>query len=125
MPDRPPFHRQNLVDARLNHHDNARLVGNYFEAVKAAQKSHELMTIFGGKAPHQHSFVHGGVAVAPTVDKINRALALLRDISEFVKRYMIPDTELIARVYSDYYRIGIGWAAFTWPAMPPPGTPWR
>lgn len=107
MPDRPPFHRQNLVDARLNHHDNARLVGNYFEAVKAAQKSHELMTIFGGKAPHQHSFVHGGVAVAPTVDKINRALALLRDISEFVKRYMIPDTELIARVYSDYYRIGI------------------
>jgi hydrogenase large subunit len=107
MPDRPPFHRQNLVDARLNPRDNARLAENYFAAVKAAQRSHEILAIFGGKAPHQHSFVHGGVAVAPTVDKINRALALLKDISEFVKRFMIPDTELIARVYSDYYQIGL------------------
>lgn len=106
MPDQPPFHKQNLTDARLNPADNQRLVGHYFEAVKAAQKAHEILALFGGKAPHQHSFVHGGVSVAPTADKINRALALLAEIQEFVKGCLMPDTELLAKVYGDYYRIG-------------------
>lgn len=107
MPNKPPFLNQNLTDARLNAQDNQRLVNNYFEAIKASQKSHEILVLFGGKAPHQHSFVHGGVAVAPTADKINRALALLSDITEFVRGCMIPDTELISSVYGDYYKIGI------------------
>ncbi len=106
MPDRPPFHGQNLTDARLNPADNERLVGHYFEAIKAAQESHQLLALFGGKAPHQHSFVHGGVSVAPTADKINQALALIRNIGDFVKSRMAPDTELIARVYSDYFLTG-------------------
>lgn len=107
MPNYPPFHGQNLTDARLSPEDNMRLVSHYFESVKAAQRSHEILAVFGGKAPHQHSFVHGGVAVAPTTDKINRAMALIKDISEFVKGCMVPDTGLIARVYSDYFRIGL------------------
>ncbi len=107
MPDYPPYHGQNLTDARLGPIDNQRLVDNYFEAIKAAQRSHEILALFGGKAPHQHSFVHGGVAVAPTADKINRALALLDSIHEFVKTCLIPDTELIARVYDDYFKIGL------------------
>lgn len=107
MPNKPPFLNQNLTDARLNDQDNQRLVNNYFEAIKAAQKSHEILVLFGGKAPHQHSFIHGGVAVAPTADKINHALALLSDITEFVRCCMLPDTELISYVYGDYYKIGV------------------
>lgn len=107
MPEHPPFHGQNNQDYRLNPEDNRRLAGNYFEAIKTAQKSHQLLALFGGKAPHQHSFVHGGVSTAPTADKINRALALVETLREFVKGTMVPDTELIARAYSDYYRIGI------------------
>lgn len=107
MPDRPPFHGQNLTDARLDPRDNQRLVSHYYEAVKMAQKAHEILALFGGKAPHQHSFVHGGVAVAPTADKINRVMALNSEINEFVKGFMVPDTELIARVYRDYFRIGV------------------
>jgi len=107
MPDRPPYLGQNLTDARLGFSDNERLVGHYFEAVKAAQESHQLLALFGGKAPHQHSFVHGGVSVAPTADKISQALALIRSIGDFVKSRMVPDTELVARVYSDYYAIGV------------------
>lgn len=107
MPNKPPFLNQNLTDARLNARDNQRLVNNYFEAIKAAQKSHEILVLFGGKAPHQHSFVHGGVAVASTADKINRALALLSDITEFVRSCMLPDTDLISWVYNDYYKIGV------------------
>lgn len=107
MPEQPPFLGQNLTDARLNAVDNQRLVEHYYEAIKAAQRSHELLTIFGGKAPHQHGFLHGGVAVAPTTDKINRAIFLLDSISNFVKNCMVPDTELIAKVYSDYFKIGV------------------
>ncbi len=107
MPDSPPYHGQNLTDSRLNPEDNRRLVGNYFEAIKAGQHSHEILALFGGKAPHQHSLVHGGVAVAPTADKINRALALLDSINDFVTTRLMPDTELIARVYSDYFHIGV------------------
>ncbi|OAT79946.1 nickel-dependent hydrogenase large subunit [Desulfotomaculum copahuensis] len=107
MPGRPPFHGQNLTDARLNARDNQRLVENYFNAVKAAQQSHEILALFGGKAPHQHSFVHGGVAVSPTADKITQALALCKEIRAFIRNHMVPDTGLIARVYNDYYHIGV------------------
>jgi hydrogenase large subunit len=77
MPDQPPFLKQNCTDCRLDSQDNRRVASHYLEAVKAAEKSHQILALFGGKAPHQHSFVHGGVAVAPTTDKINQALALL------------------------------------------------
>ncbi len=63
-------------------------------------------TLFGGKAPHQHSFLYGGVAEAPTADKISSAQALIKNIQQFIKTRMVPDTELIAKVYNDYFEIG-------------------
>lgn len=106
MPNQPPFLRQNCDDCRLNSEDNRRLAGHYTKAIKAAEKSHQILALFGGKAPHQHSFVHGGVAVAPTADKINQALALTCDIHNFVQRYMLQDTEILSKCYEDYYHIG-------------------
>lgn len=106
MPNQPPFLSQNCTDCRLNQKDNNRLATHVTEAVKAAEKSHQILALFGGKAPHQHSFLHGGVAVPPTVDKITQALALIDDIHDFVNRYMLPDTELISTCYNDYYHIG-------------------
>ena len=80
MPNYPPFLEQNCNDCRLNNEDNHRIASHYIEAVQISEKCHQLLTLFGGKVPHQHSFVHGGVAVAPTVDKITQALTLIRDI---------------------------------------------
>lgn len=106
MPDRPPFHGQDLGDLRLSQADNEQVVSHCIDGIKAAQNSHQLLALFGGKAPHQHSFVHGGVSVAPTADKIASALSLATRIREFVKTRMVPDTDLIAKAYSDYYQIG-------------------
>ncbi|MDR7868539.1 MAG: nickel-dependent hydrogenase large subunit [Sporomusaceae bacterium] len=106
MPNEPPFLNQNCCDCRLDIDDNRRLAGHYIGAVKAAEKSHQLLALFGGKAPHQHSFVHGGVAVAPTADKINQALSLVRDVLDFIRTCLLPDTDLIAKYYEDYYHIG-------------------
>lgn len=106
MPKCPPFLEQNCSDCRFSDEDNRRIASHYIEAVKASAKCHQLLTLFGGKAPHQHSFVHGGVASAPTVDKINHALSLIRDIRKFISRCLMPDTEQIARCYNDYFYIG-------------------
>jgi len=107
MPDKPPFVGQDLQDLRLTRQDNQQMVNNYYKAVQAAQESHQLLALFGGKAPNQHSFVHGGVTVAPTADKINQAKALIDNIHQFVDEYMIPDTDIISRAYRDYYQIGV------------------
>lgn len=106
MPNYPPFLEQNCNDCRLNYEDNRRVASHYVEAVQISEKCHQLLTLFGGKVPHQHSFVHGGVAVAPTADKINQALTLIRDIRKFISRCLMPDTELIAHCYKDYFTIG-------------------
>jgi hydrogenase large subunit len=107
MPERPPFLGQNLTDARLNKRDNEALVRHYFDSIKASQESHQILSLFGGKAPHQHSFVHGGVSVPVTSDNVNQALALIQSIKEFIISRMIPDTQLISRTYNDYYNIGV------------------
>jgi hydrogenase large subunit len=107
MPDRPPFIGQNLKDARLDEKNNEALVTHYFESIKASQESHQILSLFGGKAPHQHSFVHGGVSVPVTSDNVNQALALIQSIKEFIKSRLITDTEIISRAYSDYYEIGV------------------
>lgn len=106
MPNHPPFLMQNCIDCRLNETQNQRLADNYLRAVQSSAQSHQILALFGGKAPHQHSFIHGGAAVAPTVDKITQALALLKEIREFVERCMMPDTELLAKCYNDYFHIG-------------------
>jgi len=106
MPNYPPFLEQNCNDCRLNDADNRTVASHFSNAVKASAQCHQLLTLFGGKVPHQHSFVHGGVAVAPTADKINQALALMRDIRNFISGCLLPDTELIAHCYKDYFTIG-------------------
>lgn len=106
MPDRPPFQSQNCYDCRLDDEENRELASHYQAAVGASQKCHQILALFGGKAPHQHSFLHGGVTVAPTADKINQALALIRDVRDFVERCLMCDTELIAQAYDDYFHIG-------------------
>lgn len=106
MPKQPPFLNQNCLDCRLNPQENQRLISNYIKGIQAAKESHQILALFGGKAPHQHSFVHGGVAVDPTPDKITQALMLLDNIHNFVKSEMMPDTEILAKRYNDYFNIG-------------------
>lgn len=107
MPDVPPFQGQNLTDVRFSKRENDLLIKHYFDSIKAAQESHQIVSLFGGKAPHQHSFVHGGVSVAVTADKVNQALSLIQSIDKFIREKMIPDTKLMAHRYKDYFSIGV------------------
>jgi len=95
-----------VVDRRFGPQLNQRLVGDYVESFGIAARAHEAQTIFGGKAPHQHGMVHGGVAVTPAADKILHAQGLAREIQGFITSRLLPDTELLAEYYPDYYEIG-------------------
>ena len=96
-----------VVDRRLGPRMNQRLVDNYMTSFGIAARAHEAQTIFGGKAPHQHGMVHGGVAVTPTADKILHARGLAQGIESFITDCLLPDTELLAKHYPDYYAMGI------------------
>lgn len=107
FPEVPPFLAQNTADLRFGRAETGRLLEHYVAGLRAAQQAHQLLAIFGGKAPHQHSFVHGGVSVRPDASKVSQAQALADDIQRFVETAMWPDTELLAETYSDYYAIGV------------------
>lgn len=111
LPDDLPY--QGVVtDRRFGARSNARLVESYLHSFPIAAKGHEAQTLFGGKAPHQHGLVHGGVAVPPTADRVMHAQALVTEIRDFLINRQLPDTDLVAERYSDYYQIGVSAGLF-------------
>jgi hydrogenase large subunit len=109
-PEIPPFvPRYENADYRLSKQETDRVVENYRQHFEIARMTHEMVTIFGGKAPHQHGIVAGGVTTHPTVDKIQKFLGMLDMVRAFIADKLIPDLELLANKYDDYYEIGRGY----------------
>jgi len=61
----------------------------YVEAIAMQRRLHEILAIFGGKAPHHMTTVPGGVTVSPggnslTVDHAGRALMRALEVSDWL-----------------------------------------
>ncbi len=97
------------VDLRFNANDNQRLVNHYLQAFQIRRQAHEMAAIFAGKMPHTPAFEFGGVTPTPTGATITRFTAYLDQITAFVDNVYLPDVDLLAQVYSDYYKIGRGY----------------
>jgi len=95
-------------DYRVPAEANAELVNHYLMALDIRRKSQEMLSIFGGKMPHNVGIVPGGVTEKPTEDKITNFLWRLNEIRDFVDNIYIPDVISVAKVYSDYFEIGKG-----------------
>jgi len=67
-----------------------------------------MVSIFGGKMPHNMTIVPGGVTEVPTVDKITAFLWRLNELRAFIDDVYIPDVLAVAGVYSDYFEVGAG-----------------
>jgi hydrogenase large subunit len=67
-----------------------------------------MLSIFGGKMPHNVGIVPGGVTEKPTEDKITNFLWRLNEIRSFVDNVYIPDIVAVAKAYGDYFEIGKG-----------------
>jgi hydrogenase maturation protease len=67
-----------------------------------------MLTLFGGKMPHNAAVVPGGVTEQPTIDKITGFLWRLNKIRDFIDNVYIPDVVAVAQTYPDYFGIGDG-----------------
>lgn len=100
-----PFAPQNN-DLRLPQDINLRCLHNYIRGLEIRRYAHQLLSIFGGKMPHQCGIVPGGVTQKVDIGKIENAIGILKDIKEFVELYYFRDLRDIADYYSDYFEIG-------------------
>ena len=104
MPDQPPFQGQNSpMPAQPQGEPKAGKP--LFRSYQGGPGEPPAAGSFGGKAPTSMA-LSTAVSVAITADKVNQALALLDKIQQFVVHRMLPDTELIAQAYHDYFTIG-------------------
>jgi len=97
---------------RLSPEDNRKLAKHYVEALAARRLAHEMLCVFGGKAPHNMGIVPGGVTATPTMDAVTTFLGKLEQMAEFVEMRYLPDAALIARHYADHFDIGVGCERF-------------
>ena len=93
---------------RLPNKVNEQAVAHYVQAFDMRRKGQEMLSLFGGKMPHNVGIVPGGVTSIPTIDKITSFLWRLKELQEFIDNIYIPDVAAIAQAYPDYLEIGHG-----------------
>jgi len=93
-------------DFRLSQEANLRVVQNYIKGLEIRRYAHQLLSIFGGKMPHQCGIVPGGVTQKVDIGKIENAIGKLKDIKEFVEFYYFSDLKDIGEKYPEYFKIG-------------------
>jgi len=103
-----PFSPRYEGDYRFDKQTNQVLVKHYLVALEMRRLSHEMLTLFGGKMPHNATVVPGGVSEHPTVDKITGFLWRLNKIRNFIDTIYLPDVIQVAKTYPDYFEIGAG-----------------
>lgn len=105
-PDRPPFTPRYTKGYRLPKTLNDELLGHYFKSIDLHRKAHEMVTLWGGKAPHNHGVVFGGATVRPTSGILKIFTSMLDDIRQFIYNELFYDLEVLSRYYDDYYQLG-------------------
>jgi hydrogenase large subunit len=103
-----PFVPRYEGDYRLPDEVNAQAVTHYVTAFDMRRKGQEMLTLFGGKMPHNMGVMPGGVTSVPTVDSMTSFLWRLKELQEFIDNVYLPDVLAVAGVYSDYFEIGRG-----------------
>ncbi|MFC2056301.1 nickel-dependent hydrogenase large subunit [Chloroflexota bacterium] len=107
-----PFVPRYEGDYRLPDEVDQQLAAHYVEALTMRRKGQEMLSIFGGKMPHNVGIVPGGVTEVPTVDKIASFLWRLNELRDFLDNIYIPDVLTVAEAYSDYFEMGKGCGNF-------------
>jgi hydrogenase large subunit len=103
-----PFVPRYEGDYRLSDEINNQAVAHYVQAFEMRRKGQEMLSIFGGKMPHNCAIMPGGVTEVPTVDKIAAFLWRLNELRDFIDNVYIPDVLAVAEAYGDYFEIGRG-----------------
>lgn len=108
LPEGFPIFQTDIQDFRLPDMENERLQQHYFESLEISRMAHQMLAVLGGKTPHNHGVFVGGVTAQATASTIIKMRSLLHQIQKFAVEVMMPDVQVIAHYYSDYFRIGKG-----------------
>ena len=103
-----PFVPRYEGDYRCSKAENLALAHNYLRALHIRRTTHEMLSIFGGKMPHNVGIVPGGVTSAVSVDKVAGFAGKLADVKAFVEDVYIPTVVAVAGKYGDHFDIGAG-----------------
>ncbi len=116
LPDyiKDPFSKDSLnseakMDYRLPKPIEEKLAEHYIKSLEFSRKSHQMLAILGGKAPHSHGIFTGGVTVNLDSSKYIELKSILFDIKAFITDIMIPDVYIISKYYSEYFSNGAGY----------------
>jgi hydrogenase large subunit len=107
-PDTPPFIPRYEGDYRLSSETNRVAVNQYVKALDIRQKCHQMVALFGGKAPIVYGMVVGGATEIPTVDKFVSFKWRLQEIRDFIENTYLPTVYLVAGAYEDLFGVGAG-----------------
>ena len=107
-PAMPPWTPNWGGDRRLTTQQNAALTTHYLKAIEMRRKAHEMGALFGGKIPHPPAYISGGFTTTPRPDRIAGFKAYLLELIPFITDIYIPDVELVAGKYPEYFTIGRG-----------------
>lgn len=109
-PDKPPFRPlPKKGDFRIPKEINDKILEHFWEGIELSAKAHQMMALFGSKAPHQQTIVIGGCTQPVTSDRVSSYKAILGEITKFVKTKMLEDSMIIAKYYPEYYQLGVGY----------------
>lgn len=107
-PDTEPFIPRYEGDYRLDEKTNQVAVEQYLKALEIRRKCHEMVALFGGKAPVVAGMVAGGATETPALDKIVSFEWRLKEIQKFVDETYLPTVYLVAGAYKDLFDVGTG-----------------
>ncbi|MFP4646851.1 MAG: nickel-dependent hydrogenase large subunit [Candidatus Bipolaricaulota bacterium] len=110
--DGAPFLPQYSGDYRLGEELTSAFLQDYLDALEIRKKAHELISIFGGKMPHNMGTVVGGATNPPDLNMITKFRSRLDEIREFIDNRYLPGVIELGQAYSDYFDIGHGVDSF-------------
>lgn len=97
------------ADYRLDKATTAKINEDYVEAIRLSREAHKALAVLAGKAPHPHGIWVGGITTEIDLPQIESARYTITILKEFIINKLIPDVETIAKVYSDYFKMGAGY----------------
>lgn len=108
-PDLPPWVPRLKGDYRLPKKANDELLAHARQGLEMSARAHEMMAIFGAKAPHQQTIMPTGITESASPERLMACRAIAIEIRNFVEQVLMSDILVLADYYRDYFNFGTGY----------------
>lgn len=105
-PAQYPFQGGYTRDFRLGPSLTAEMHEHYWQGIEQARLAHEALTLMGGKTPHNHGLVPGGVSFLPRGEILEALREKLARLEKFTEEIYLPDARVLREFYPEYLHLG-------------------